>query len=180
MDTNEEDAPPDLENGGLHIRGVAKADVPITSKREALLEKLAKAKAESASIFTEQLLNTPSEPAMASPAVRAVVKARLKLRLKLASEKKSYTESRAQWLRIQILEARAKRETEETDAVLRRLDKVDRDREIRRRLMVEKMMNAETESERRARELKERLLGEKKARALKEKLKEKKKGLAGI
>jgi len=89
----------------------------------------------------------------------------------------TYIESRAQTLRLQILEARARRETEETDAVLRRLDKVDRDREIRRRLMVEKMMNAETDNERRARELKEKLVGERKAKLLKEKLKEKKQAL---
>ena len=48
--------------------------------------------------------------------------------------------------------------------------------------MVAKMMAAETESERRARELKEKLLGERKAKMLKEMLRERKKsqGESGI
>jgi E3 ubiquitin-protein ligase Topors len=193
MDDDVKDEKEEDLNGALNIRGAAKVEPPVSAARKLLLEKLAKAKAESnssSSILTERPVNAQSiDPAnqsepllssLSSPSVRAVVRARLKLRLKLASEKKQYTESRAQVLRIQILEARARREIQETDAVLKRLDRDDRAREIRRRLMVEKMMSAETDSERRARELKERLLGERKARLLKEKLREKRKGQEGF
>jgi E3 ubiquitin-protein ligase Topors len=156
-----------------------------------LLEKLAKAKAEAqtqkvdvADVIDEKptippLPHSKSDPTSASNGgVRSAVLARLRLKLKLASEKKSYVfnqnESRAQALRAQILEARARRQATETDAVLRHMDKLDRAREVRRRLMVAKMMAAETESERRARELKDKLMGEKKARMLKEQLKKRK------
>jgi hypothetical protein len=42
------------------------------------------------------------------------------------------------------------------------------------------MMAAETDSERRARELKEKLMGEKKARLLREKLLERKRSASGV
>lgn len=174
----------------ISIKGAAKAVPPA---RLALLEKLAKAKAEAqaqqqvtvADTIDEKptiplLPHSKSDPTSSASngGVRSAVLARLRLKLKLASEKKSYVfnqnESRAQALRAQILEARARRQATETDAVLRHMDKLDRAREVRRRLMVAKMMAAETESERRARELKDKLMGEKKARMLKEQLKKRK------
>ena len=175
----------------LTIRGAAAAP------RKTLLERLAAAKAEAADKAngTNGVNGTsPSDPvppplphsisdpsASTSPTgVRAAVQARLRLRLRLASEKKAYVynqnESRAQALRAKILEAKARREATETDNVLRHMDRLDRAREIRRRLMVEKMMAAETEAERKARELKEKLMGEKKAKILREMLKERKRG----
>lgn len=178
---------------GLSIRGAA----PTAPARLTLLERLKKAKAEAAvRESTKQGKTTPPlepvvpaatadalEPAMSKPGVRAAVQARLRLRLKLASEKKTYVfnqnESRAQALRAQILEAKARREAAEPDEVLKTMDKVDRAREVRRRLMVLKMMAAETDSERRARELKEKLMGEKKARMLREKLLERKRSASG-
>jgi E3 ubiquitin-protein ligase Topors len=60
-----------------------------------------------------------------------------------------------------LLEAKAKREAEETDLGLKRLDIIDRKKEVRRRLMVLKMMAAETDQERRARELRDRLMARK-------------------
>jgi E3 ubiquitin-protein ligase Topors len=193
----------------LSIRGAAKVEPVSSSARLSLLERLAKAKTEAAAlngapltpIFTvkwevplKPLTNgdvpTISDPtlspgaALKSPGVRAIVQARLRLRLKLASEKKVFVynqnESKAQELRRMLLEARARREADETDAVLRKLDKVDRAREVRRRLMVEKMMAAETESERRARELKERLMGERRAKGLRETLRKRKSGQEGV
>jgi E3 ubiquitin-protein ligase Topors len=174
----------------LSIRGAAASTAKLS-----LAERLAKAKAEAAANSPNlnppqpsppvptppplvHSISEPTQPAMNKPGVRAAVQARLKLRLKLASEKRSYVfnlnESRAQELRAKILEAKARREADETDAVLREMDKVDRAREVRRRLMVLKMMAAETESERRARELKEKLLGDRKAKMLKAKLLERK------
>ena len=182
---------------GLTIRGAATT----ATARLTLLERLKKAKAEAAardagttepeqlttsleSAPTSTIPTAPSpEPAMSNPGVRAAVQARLRLRLKLASEKKTYVfnqnESRAQALRAQILEAKARREAAEPDEVLKTLDRVDRAREIRRRLMVLRMMEAETDSERRARELKEKLMGEKKARMLREKLLQRKRSASG-
>ncbi|KAK1920779.1 hypothetical protein DB88DRAFT_513526 [Papiliotrema laurentii] len=174
----------------LSIRGAAASTAKLS-----IAERLAKAKAEAAANSPNlnppqpsspvptppplvHSISEPTQPAMNKPGVRAAVQARLKLRLKLASEKRSYVfnlnESRAQELRAKILEAKARREADETDAVLREMDKVDRAREVRRRLMVLKMMAAETESERRARELKEKLLGDRKAKMLKAKLLERK------
>lgn len=189
MDEWEKEESPSTEHPSISIRGAAAAPVA----KLTLFEKLQKAKAEAVSknvdapptsvIYTPPPLvhstSDPAEAAMSKPGVRAAVQARLRLRLKLASEKKAYVynqnESRAQILRAQILEAKAKREADETDAVLRHMDKVDRAREVRRRLMVLKMMAAETDSERRARELKEKLMGDKKAKMLRMKLMERKK-----
>ena len=185
-----------LDNSGipvLSIRGAAKVEPSIASIRLNLLERLAKAKAEApasngyhvAPVSPQKVDDTlipPSssdplrspESALKSPGVRAVVQARLRLRQKLVSEKQVFVynqnESKAQELRRMLLEVRARREAEETDAVLRTMDRSDRAREIRRRLMAEKMKAAETESEKRARELKEKLLGERKAKVLKETL----------
>ena len=174
------------EANGLSIRGAAAAP------RKTLLERLAAAKAEAASKVhgasatdIALVIDTKADPLASTSTniiptgVRAAVQARLRLKLKLASEKKAYVfnqnESRAQALRAKILEARARREATETDEQLRYMDRLDRAREIRRRLMVAKMMAAETESEKRARELKEKLLGERKAKMLKEMLKDRKK-----
>ncbi|ORX36268.1 hypothetical protein BD324DRAFT_484357 [Kockovaella imperatae] len=173
----------DPSAGKLTIRGAAAAP------RKTLLERLAAAKAEAAEKVNDPLIPPPLPHSISDPVtsaavpnitgVRAAVQARLRLKLKLASEKKAFVfnqnESRAQALRAMILEAKARREATETDNVLRHMDRLDRAREIRRRLMVEKMMAAETEAERKARELKERLMGEKKARMLREKLKQRKK-----
>jgi E3 ubiquitin-protein ligase Topors len=101
-----------------------------------------------------------------------VVRARLRLRLKLESErtslKHSRDESKAQELRRVLLEAKARRQAAETDATLRKMDRLERKAEVRRRLMVLKMMAAETEGERKQRELKEKLLGEKRRRMLRD------------
>lgn len=175
----------------LSIRGAA-ATGQSSTNRLSLVERLAKAKAE-ARVPSETTLSSsdaappllvhsqsdPTQTTLSKPGMRAAVQARLKLRLKLASEKKvlvfNLNESRAQELRAKILEAKARREAEETDAVLREMDKVDRAKEVRRRLMVLKMMAAETDSEKRARELKEKLVNDKKARVLREKLLSRKK-----
>ena len=193
----EASAPAAAPETGLTIRGAATT----ATARLTLLERLKKAKAEAAArsagttepeqltpplepALTPTIPTAPApEPAMSKPGVRAAVQARLRLRLKLASEKKTYVfnqnESRAQALRAQILEAKARREAAEPDETLKTLDRVDRAREIRRRLMVLRMMEAETDSERRARELKEKLMGEKKARMLREKLLERKRSASG-
>ncbi|CAD6582864.1 MAG: hypothetical protein TREMPRED_003407 [Tremellales sp. Tagirdzhanova-0007] len=186
-----------LDNSGipvLSIRGAAKLESSITPTRLSLLARLAKAKAEAAAsndidiapTSPQNVDDTPiktsssdplqsPESALKSPGVRAIVQARLRLRLKLVSEKKAFVynqnESKAQELRRMLLETRARREAEETDAVLRTMDRSDRAREMRRRLMAETMKAAETESERRARELKEKILGERKAKVLRETLK---------
>ncbi|ORY27653.1 hypothetical protein BCR39DRAFT_594419 [Naematelia encephala] len=166
----------------LSIRGAAKVE---PASRLKLVERLARAKAEAETNPIPPLPHSISDPSVStigtvlkSSGVRAIVQARLRLRQKLASEKQVFVynqnETKAQELRRRLLEARARREAEETDAVLRKLDRADRAREIRRRLMVEKMMAAETEVERRQRELKEKLMGERKAKALREKLMQKK------
>lgn len=178
----------------ISIRGAAAAPVKLT-----LAERLAKAKAEAAAANAQtdamppqsttpptapplpHSVSDPTQTTMSKPGVRAAVQARLKLRLKLASEKKTFVynqnESRAQILRAKILEAKAAREAEETDMILRQMDKIDRAKEVRRRLMALKMMAAETESETRARELKERLIKDKRARVLREQLLQRKKSL---
>jgi E3 ubiquitin-protein ligase Topors len=101
-----------------------------------------------------------------------VVRARLRLRIKLESEraslKHSRDESKAQELRRLLLEAKVRRQAAETDATLRKMDRLERKAEVRRRLMVLKMMAAETDGERKQRELKERLLGEKRRRMLRD------------
>ena len=103
----------DCQTNGLNIRGAAAA------LRRTLLERLAAAKAEAAgktngSAVTEGALvvDTTTDPLASastniSPTgVRAAVQARLRLKLKLASEKKAYVfnqnESHAQALRAKI------------------------------------------------------------------------------
>ncbi|KAI9632201.1 uncharacterized protein MKK02DRAFT_30074 [Dioszegia hungarica] len=153
-----------------------------------LKERLAKAKAEAlglaqtplpenpAEITAEDLLETsptaPSAPRRSISGLKETVRARLRLRLKLESERANFrhniAESRAQELRRQLLEAKVTRQAAETDAVLRRMDRLDWQKEVRRRLMVEKMLQAETEGEKRARELKEKLSAEKRRKMLRE------------
>ena len=181
------DAVEETSAPGLTIKG---ASSTLTAGRKTLLERLAAAKAEAAAktaaeVSVQPLVSPVTGPATngsvfptAATSLRASVQARLRLRLKLASEKKAYVykqnESRAQALRAMILESKARRAVEEEDAVLRYMDRLDRAREIRRRLMVEKMMAAETESEKRARELKDKLLGAKRAKVLREQLQSRK------
>lgn len=187
MDVVEEES---MEPPILNIKGAAKE---VTPARLSLLERLAKAKA-AAAITSPSIMAPPPVPlptsdettgaALKSTGVRAVVQARLHLRRKLASEKQVFVynqnESKAQELRRRLIEAREARQAAETDAVLKKLDRADRAREIRRRLMAEKMMAAETESEKRQRELKEKLLGEKRAKLLRATLLEKKRGVNGV
>jgi E3 ubiquitin-protein ligase Topors len=183
------DDPQGAENPApnISIRGAAAVPIKLT-----LQERLAKARADLAAKSSQlpladhdasaqpkapaltHSISDPAQTTISTPGVRAAVQARLKLRLKLASEKKTFVynqnESRAQILRAQILVAKAAREAHETDAVLRVMDRVDRAKEVRRRLMVLKMMAAETDSERRARELKERLVASQRAKKLREEL----------
>lgn len=192
-----EEAP---EPTGLSIKGAAAVGPP---KRLTLLERLAKAKAETndkpilipsthenpAEINAEDLLD-PLQPSISDlssiprrsiSGLKETVRARLRLRLKLESERANLrhniAESKAQELRRRLLEAKVIRQAAESDSVLKRMDRLDWQKEIRRRLMVEKMMQAETESERRARELKERLGKEKRRRMLREVLLARKKSL---
>jgi len=169
----------------LSIKGAAKELEP---KRKSLLERLAKAKAEAASNGTIiTATTTPASPvdtttaapllphSISEPTIlkgrglREVVRARIALKMKLENERATFrhnvNESKAQELRRRLLEAKARREAEETDATLKRLDRIDRQAEVRRRLMVAKMMAAETEAERRARELREKLLARKRSMA---------------
>jgi len=151
------------ETTALTIKGAAKD--PTETKRLTLLERLAKAKAEGA------VKPTPSPVENDTPDVDMKVikgrgiRARIQLKIKLESEKKQFrhnvNESKAQALRHLLLESKARREAAETDLTLKRLDMIDRQREVRRRLMVLKMMAAETDQERRARELREKLLARK-------------------
>ncbi|WWD16880.1 hypothetical protein CI109_101312 [Kwoniella shandongensis] len=118
-------------------------------------------------------ISDPTATASASATgVRAIVRARLKLRLKLENERAQFrrnvAESKAQELRRRLLEAKAKREAQEEvegyggmDSVLKKMDTEERRKEVRRRLMRLKMIEAETESERRQRELREKLLARK-------------------
>lgn len=161
----------------LSIKGAAKdlaataaavetTSIPLTEaeiKRQKLLERLAKAKAKSSSTppLNPDKTQPPPVPEPEITKGRGL-RARIQLKLKLESEKKTFRHtcniSKAQSLRQRLLLAKAAREAEETDQTLRRLDIIDRKRELRRRLMVVKMMAAETGSERRARELRERLV----------------------
>lgn len=161
----------DLAVPGSGINTESEAD----TKRRKLLEKLAKLKAEATSTRpsttateTTPPLDTTAE-IVKGRGMRSIVRARIQLKIKLESEKATFrhnvNESKAQELRRRLLEAKAKREAEETDLTLKRLDMIDRRRELRRRLMVVKMMAAETESERRARELREKLMARKQATA---------------
>ncbi|WVR04167.1 hypothetical protein IAU60_001167 [Kwoniella sp. DSM 27419] len=173
------------------------ASVPANKAK--ILERLAKAKAEAAARVIEGLEAVPPLPAQAEEGVtappplahsvsdptsvsstkagglRAIVRARLALKLKLESEKASLkrnvAESKAQELRRMLLEAKARREAEQVasnyggmDQVLRKMDPEERKREVRRRLMRLKMMEAETDGERRTRELKEKLLAKKRGK----------------
>ncbi|WVF66932.1 hypothetical protein IAT40_001675 [Kwoniella sp. CBS 6097] len=104
--------------------------------------------------------------------LRAMVRARLALKLKLENEKASLrhniAESKAKELRRLLLERKATREAEEVasnyggmDQVLKKMSTDERKREVRRRLMSLRVMEAETENERRSRELKEKLMAKK-------------------
>jgi E3 ubiquitin-protein ligase Topors len=153
------------ETTALTIKGAAR-DTGET-KRLTLLERLAKAKAEGAvkpipSPVENDIPNTDVDMKVIKG---RGIRARIQLKIKLESEKKQFrhnvNESKAQALRHLLLESKARREAAETDLTLKRLDMIDRQREVRRRLMVLKMMAAETDQERRARELREKLLARK-------------------
>lgn len=184
---------------GLSIRGSAE---DAAARRLSLHQRLAMVKAEAkARIFAADPSSVDARPpsppgpdpasllppaaatalALKSPGVRTIVLARLRLRLKLAAERRALThntnETRAQELRRVILERRAARTAREQDAALRELDREDRKRELRRRLAVEMMRLAETEGERRERELRDKVAGAKRARVLKEALKARRAGL---
>ena len=168
---------------GHHPPSPVPADMPTTlaDRHAILLERLARAKAEAiaANAIVQEVLSSalPMEEAyieetdqVFSPLddkdrLRARIRLRTKLELEKASLRKNVNESKAQELRRRLLEAKAKRDAEETDSVLKRMDRAERAAEIRRRLMAVKMMAAETEAERKARELKERLLSRKKSMA---------------
>jgi E3 ubiquitin-protein ligase Topors len=175
MDENSEDHV--AETTALSIKGAARDSVE--TKRLTLLERLAKAKAEGSvkpsptptgtSKPSAAIIDTVDGAGTIDPDVKTIkgrgIRARIQLKIKLESEKKQFrhnvNESKAQALRRVLLENKARREAEETDLTLRRLDMIDRQREVRRRLMVLKMMAAETDQERRARELREKLLARK-------------------
>ncbi|OCF34107.1 hypothetical protein I316_04055 [Kwoniella heveanensis BCC8398] len=104
--------------------------------------------------------------------LRAMVRARLALKLKLENEKATLrhniAESKAKELRRLLLERKALKEAEEVasnyggmDHVLKKMSTDERKREVRRRLMRLRVMEAETENERRSRELKEKLMAKK-------------------
>jgi E3 ubiquitin-protein ligase Topors len=153
------------ETTALTIKGAARDTAE--TKRLTLLERLAKAKAEGAvkpipSPVENDIPNTDVDMKVIKG---RGIRARIQLKIKLESEKKQFrhnvNESKAQALRHLLLESKARREAAETDLTLKRLDMIDRQREVRRRLMVLKMMAAETDQERRARELREKLLARK-------------------
>jgi E3 ubiquitin-protein ligase Topors len=154
------------ENTALTIKGAARE--PNETKRLTLLERLAKAKAEGSVSVNPPPVPIPTQAETESE-LKIIkgrgIRARIQLKIKLESEKKQFrhnvNESKAQELRRVLLESKAKREAEETDLTLKRLDVLDRKMEVRRRLMVLKMMAAETDQERRARELREKLLARK-------------------
>lgn len=183
----EEDILAELPTNSLSILGAAKdAAAPLSTKKLSLQERLALAKAEAASkaqsaagtdggaIAPPALPHSISEPAPGRAGLKETVRARLRLRLKLESERGilSYNtnETRAQELRRRLIEARERRQAAETDATLKRLDRLERAKEIRRRLMAAKMLAAETEGERKARELREKLVAEKRRKMLREML----------
>jgi E3 ubiquitin-protein ligase Topors len=155
------------ETTALTIKGAAR-DITET-KRLTLLERLAKAKAEGAIKPIPSPIETTDENKSPDVDMKVIkgrgIRARIQLKIKLESEKKQFrhnvNESKAQALRHLLLESKARREAAETDLTLKRLDMIDRQREVRRRLMVLKMMAAETDQERRARELREKLLARK-------------------
>ena len=155
------------ETTALTIKGAAR-DMTET-KRLTLLERLAKAKAEGAVKPIPAAVDNTSENNNPDMDVKVIkgrgIRARIQLKIKLESEKKQFrhnvNESKAQALRHLLLESKARREAAEKDLTLKRLDMIDRQREVRRRLMVLKMMAAETDQERRARELREKLLARK-------------------
>lgn len=156
----------------LSIKGAANENEnQAEAKRRILLERLAKLKSEPKPPSMPTSLTEGPDSSTAEVVkgrgMKSIVRARIQLKLKLESEKATFrhnvNESKAQELRRRLLDAKARREAEETDLTLKRLDMIDRKRELRRRLMVVKMMAAETESERRARELKERLLERKRS-----------------
>jgi E3 ubiquitin-protein ligase Topors len=153
------------ETTALTIKGAARDTTE--TKRLTLLERLAKAKAEGAikPIPSPVENNTPNTDVDMKVIKGRGIRARIQLKIKLESEKKQFrhnvNESKAQALRHLLLESKARREAAETDLTLKRLDMIDRQREVRRRLMVLKMMAAETDQERRARELREKLLARK-------------------
>jgi E3 ubiquitin-protein ligase Topors len=150
----------------LTIKGAARDGADI--KRLTLLERLAKAKAERAAAASTLTIPSPTPIEEEPPPITTKgrgLRARIQLKIKLESENKQFRHnlntSKAQALRTRLLEAKAKREAEETDLGLKRLDIIDRKKEVRRRLMVLKMMAAETDQERRARELRDRLMARK-------------------
>jgi E3 ubiquitin-protein ligase Topors len=153
------------ETTALTIKGAARDSTE--TKRLTLLERLAKAKAEGAVKATPSPVenDTPNTDVDMKIIKGRGIRARIQLKIKLESEKKQFrhnvNESKAQALRHLLLESKARREAAETDLTLKRLDMIDRQREVRRRLMVLKMMAAETDQERRARELREKLLARK-------------------
>jgi E3 ubiquitin-protein ligase Topors len=153
------------ETTALTIKGAARDTTE--TKRLTLLERLAKAKAEGAvRPIPSPVENDTTNTDVDMKVIKGRgIRARIQLKIKLESEKKQFrhnvNESKAQALRHLILESKARREAAETDLTLKRLDMIDRQREVRRRLMVLKMMAAETDQERRARELREKLLARK-------------------
>ncbi|RXK37011.1 hypothetical protein M231_05718 [Tremella mesenterica] len=110
------------------------------------------------------------EKVQTKKSLKEMKRSRMKLRLKLENEKASYkfktNQSRAYALRSRLLLSKARRAAKEEDSSLRDLDKVERFKEIRRRLMVLKMMQAETIVERRARELKAKLMEKRKGKGV--------------
>jgi E3 ubiquitin-protein ligase Topors len=165
MDEDKEDHV--AETTALTIKGAARDTTE--TKRLTLLERLAKAKAEGAIKPIPASVDNTIENNNPDVDMKVIkgrgIRARIQLKIKLESEKKQFrhnvNESKAQALRHLLLESKARREAAETDLTLKRLDMIDRQREVRRRLMVLKMMAAETDQERRARELREKLLARK-------------------
>ncbi|KAK6906980.1 hypothetical protein I203_100969 [Kwoniella mangroviensis CBS 8507] len=103
----------------------------------------------------------------------------IRIKTRLETERiiyvKNTNESKAQELRRRILQNKAKREKEQMesnfggmkdDKILSSMDVEERKKEVRRRLMRLKMLGAETEQERRARVLKERLMEKKRKSSL--------------
>ncbi|RSH94263.1 hypothetical protein EHS25_004066 [Saitozyma podzolica] len=160
---------------GLSIRGAAKEVEP---RRLSLLERLAKAKAEAAGSTSKGTTASAAPPPAALVTASGIVSTIIPPTAAEVSggdvsqpphlRHHFRDESKAQELRRLLLEAKARRQAAETDATLRKMDRLERKAEVRRRLMVLKMMAAETEGERKQRELKEKLLGEKRRRMLRD------------
>lgn len=159
--------------------------LPIASP-EAISGDLLNLPEHTAEINAEDLLATSASapPRRSLSGLKETVRARLRLRLKLEAERAdlrhNIAESKAYELRRRLLEAKVERQAADTDAVLRKMDRLDRQKEVRRRLMVEKMLQAETEGEKRARELKERLTAEKRRKMLREVLLARKRESVGV